>query len=107
PVDRLIAEGELPTPPGGCGSHYVATPPEAYSLFYRHFSNEVLWFLQHGLAWPKGMCASERFEAWSKGYLKVNEAFADAAVNELGGGRVRGVLFHDYHFYVDPRGVRS
>src|SRR5437870_5946739 len=55
PVDRLIAEGVVEPPRGNCGSRFVPTDPTAYDLFYSQFSNEVLWFLQHGLEAYSGL----------------------------------------------------
>ena len=77
----------------------MLTDPAAYELFYARFSNEVLWFLQHGLAWPPDLDHRERQRAWLEGYEAVNAAFADAVIDELDTGTVRAVMFHDYHFY--------
>jgi trehalose 6-phosphate synthase len=107
PVDRLIAEGAVGAPGGDCGSRFVATDPAAYDLFYSRFSNEVLWFVQHGLTAPDGIDALSRAAAWDDGYRPVNEAFAREIVAELDSGTFRAVMFHDYHFYLAPRLVRQ
>jgi len=106
PVDRLIAQGKCALPPGASASRFVLTDPAAYDLFYGRFCNEVLWFLQHGLPWPADLDSEAREESW-RGYLEVNEAFADAIIDELDSGRIRAVMFHDYHFYTAPRLVRD
>src|SRR5205814_8691357 len=87
--------------------HYVPSDPSAYKLFYKRFCNETLWFIQHGLPWPDGLSAAGRAEAWADGYLKVNEAFAAAAIEQIDSGEIRAVMFHDYHFYLAPRLVRE
>ena len=106
-VDRLIAQGRA-TPPGSEGAvRFVLTDPAAYELFYGRFSNEVLWFLQHSLPWPEDLDAVERKRSWKEGYLPVNEAFAQAVIDELDTAAVRAVMFHDYHFYTAPLIVRN
>ncbi len=106
-VDRLIALGKASPPPLEGASHFVLTDPDAYDLFYGRFSNEVLWFLQHGLPWPEDLDRPERHRAWKDGYQKVNEAFADKVVEEIDSGDIRSVMFHDYHFYTAPGMVRE
>jgi trehalose 6-phosphate synthase len=105
-VDRLIAEGKEALPAGDGASHFVSTDPEAYELFYASFSNEVLWFLQHGLPWPEELDRAQRAKAWKDGYQKVNRAFAEKVIEEIEAGDVRAVMFHDYHFYTAPEMVR-
>jgi trehalose 6-phosphate synthase len=46
-------------------------------------------------------------EAWSDGYVPVNEAFAAATLDELEREPEAAVLFHDYHLYVAPSLVRE
>jgi len=104
--DRAIAEGTGAPPSQSCGSQFVVTDPAAYDLFYGRFSNEVLWFLQHGLDLPESIDRDAMLRAWTEGYVPVNEAFANAAIERIGRGRARAVMFHDYHFYLAPRLVR-
>jgi trehalose 6-phosphate synthase len=105
-LDRAVAEGEL-SPEEGASCHFVITDPDAYDLFYGIFSNEILWFLQHRLEWPQEFSIDRMGEAFHNGYVPVNQAFADATVEELDSGNVRAVMFHDYHFYLAPRMVRE
>ncbi len=106
-VDRLIAQGRVAAPAANGAAHFVLTDPAAYDLFYSRFSNEVLWFLQHGLPWPGDLDSVERKRAWREGYQAVNQAFGEAVVRELDSGNVRAVMFHDYHFYTAPLVVRD
>jgi trehalose 6-phosphate synthase len=46
-------------------------------------------------------------DAWDRGYVPVNEAFAAAAIEELDHEPEASVLFHDYHLYLAPALVRS
>src|SRR5262249_44276385 len=69
----------------------------------------TLWFLQHYL-WGLGAAPDfgpELHQAWSEGYVPVNEALAAAALEELDREPDATVLFHDYHLYLAPRLVRE
>jgi trehalose 6-phosphate synthase len=87
----------------------VAHDPAAYSRFYNRLANPTLWFLHHYM-WGLGSAPDfgpELHEAWSDGYVPVNEALAAAAVEELEREPDAAVLFHDYHLYLAPRLVRE
>jgi trehalose 6-phosphate synthase len=87
----------------------VAHDPAAYDRFYNVLANPTLWFLQHYL-WGLGSAPDfgpELHEAWSEGYVPVNEGLAAAAVEELDREPEAAVLFHDYHLYLAPRLVRE
>jgi trehalose 6-phosphate synthase len=87
----------------------VAHDPAAYDRFYNLMANPTLWFLQHYL-WGLGSAPDfgpELHEAWSAGYVPVNEALAAAALEELDREPDAAVLFHDYHLYLAPRFVRE
>ena len=87
----------------------VAHDPADYNRFYNLLANPTLWFLQHYL-WGLGSAPDfgpELHEAWSDGYVPVNEALAAAALEELEREPEAAVLFHDYHLYLAPRLVRE
>jgi trehalose 6-phosphate synthase len=87
----------------------VAHDPEVYDRFYNVLANPTLWFLQHYL-WGLGSAPDfgpELHEAWSDGYVPVNEALAAAALEELDREPDAAILFHDYHLYLAPRFVRE
>ena len=80
--------------------------PEQHRLHYDIVSNATLWFLHHGLY---DLTRQPRFDqefrdAW-RGYMAVNEAFADAVVEQAQPGEV--VLVHDYHLALVPGMVRT
>lgn len=111
PVDRMLA-GDGRTIHLGEGNRLrlVAPPSEAYDLFYGTFCNPILWFLQHSLwdrlRWPSP--GEEALHAWERGYLPVNQAFAEAVADELDGGvRPPRVMLHDYHLYAAPLFLRN
>jgi trehalose 6-phosphate synthase len=87
----------------------VPHEPAVYARYYNELANPTLWFLQHYL-W--GLGAAPDFgprlhEAWSDGYVPVNEAFAAATLEELDREPEAAVLFHDYHLYLAPGLVRA
>jgi trehalose 6-phosphate synthase len=87
----------------------VSHDPAAYERFYNVMANPTLWFLQHYL-W--GLASAPDFgpelhEAWSDGYVPVNEGLAAAALEELEREPDAAVLFHDYHLYLAPPVVRE
>ncbi|HEU5477340.1 MAG TPA: trehalose-6-phosphate synthase [Gaiellaceae bacterium] len=87
----------------------VSHEKAVYDRFYTMLANPTLWFLQHYL-WGLGSAPDfgpELHEAWSAGYVPVNEAFAAAALEELEREPEAAVLFHDYHLYLAPRLVRE
>jgi trehalose 6-phosphate synthase len=87
----------------------VAHDPAAYDRFYNELANPTLWFLQHYL-WGLGSAPDfdpRLHEAWSDGYVPVNEALAAAALEELDREPEAAVLFHDYHLYLAPQLVRE
>jgi trehalose 6-phosphate synthase len=113
--DRVVAaeqEGSFSEETAG-GATYrlrlVAHDPAAYDRFYNALANPTLWFLQHYL-WglrSEPDFGPELHEAWSAGYLPVNEALAAAALEELDREPDAAVLFHDYHLYLAPSFVRE
>src|SRR2546423_8046569 len=87
----------------------VAHDEAAYDWFYNVVSNPMLWFLQHylwELAYTPAIDHGFR-HAWEQGYVKVNEGFAAAVLEELEAEPDAAVLFHDYHLYLAPRLVRE
>ena len=87
----------------------VPHDPAAYDRFYNVFANPTLWFVQHYL-WGLGSAPDfdpALHEAWSDGYVPVNEALAAAALEELDREPDAAVLFHDYHLYLAPGLVRE
>ncbi|HXR12778.1 MAG TPA: trehalose-6-phosphate synthase [Gaiellaceae bacterium] len=82
---------------------------DAYARFYTVAANPTLWFVQHSL-WDLAYAPDfddARHEAWSEGYVPVNEAFAAATVAELQREPDAAVLFQDYHLYLAPGMVRN
>ncbi len=89
--------------------HYAAPSREQYEMYYSVIANPVLWFIQHYL-WDLGNepVIDERIhQAWSDGYVKVNEHMAAKVVEVARAASGRPlVLVHDYQLYLVPRLVR-
>jgi trehalose 6-phosphate synthase len=92
---------------GRDGSSYrlrlVVHEPTDFDRFYNEFANPVLWFLQHELWDLAGVPRLD--EAWAS-YRRVNEAVAEAVLQEVAAGPDAAVWFHDYQLYVAPAHVR-
>ena len=87
----------------------VAHDEAAQDWFYNVVSNPMLWFLQHylwELAYTPSLDVALQ-HAWDEGYARVNESFAEAALEELEVEPDAAVFFHDYHLYLAPRLVRE
>ena len=87
----------------------VAHDETAYDWFYNVVSNPMLWFLQHylwELAYTPSIDVALK-HAWDEGYVRVNESFAEAVLEELELEPDAAVFFHDYHLYLAPKLVRE
>ena len=109
--DRAVAVEGAVEETARDGSRYrlrlVAHRPSAYDLYYNVVANPALWFVQHGLWGLKQDPDHDLGRAWEEGYVAVNQAFADAVLEELEREPSATVFFHDYHLYVAPALVRA
>ena len=106
--DRLVAaehDGEA-IDEQQCRLRLVAHDRDQYSRFYTVAANPTLWFVQHSL-WSLGTAPDFDHDAWTNGYVPVNERMAEATLAELERQPDALVLFHDYHLYLAPAIVRS
>ena len=110
---RLDDEGEpmiLETSDGGRFQvSWVSAPRLVYDMYYNTISNPLLWFVQHFL-WNLAQAPildETTHRAWTDGYRRVNQLFAQHVVREARRGHQRPlVLSHDYQLYLIPRLVR-
>ena len=110
--DRRAASqvnGDLIQTPGeDLGVKFVTVPNPVYQRHYYVFCNPLLWFVQHFM-WntPRTPNIGRAvYEAWDSGYIPVNQALADAII-EQAGGPSPVVLLQDYHLYLAPAMVRK
>jgi len=87
----------------------VDTDEDVYRRYYDGVSNKVLWFIQHYLLQPaRSPLPARASKDWDEGYRVVNEAVAEAVIDELdSAGDATPVMFHDYHLYLAPQIVRE
>ena len=110
---RLDDEGEpmiVETSDGGRFQvSWVSAPRLVYDMYYNTISNPLLWFVQHFL-WNLAQAPildETTHRAWTDGYRRVNQLFAQHVVREARRGHQRPlVLSHDYQLYLIPRLVR-
>ncbi|HEY7105004.1 MAG TPA: trehalose-6-phosphate synthase [Acidimicrobiia bacterium] len=103
--DRAILDGAEP-PAIDTRVRFVALDPVEHQLHYEVVSNEILWFLFHGLF---DLIRQPTFDksfttAWDA-YVSVNRAFADAVVEIAGAGET--VLVQDYPLALVPGMLRA
>ena len=87
----------------------VAHDEQVYDRSYKVVANPTLWFIQHYLWDSSGGAEIDRsfHTAWDDGYVRVNEGFAAAVLDELDRDANAQIFFHDYHLYLAPRFVRQ
>jgi trehalose 6-phosphate synthase len=111
-VARARGKATIPDAPelANIALRLVDVPAATYDRYYEGISNRILWFAQHYLLRPT---SSTRFSArtrrdWETGYRVVNEAIAEAVIEELtSSGTATPVFFQDYHLYLAPAMVRA
>ena len=97
-----------PLPGHRVNLRFVVTPRRVYHKFYNVFCNPLLWFLQHYMwnsPYNPNIDAAVH-DAWEDGYVPVNQAFAQAIVDQAQ-GNPSVVMLHDYHLYLAPAMVRQ
>jgi len=89
---------------------FVVSPRSMYHKYYSVICNPLLWFLQHYM-WGSSRTPnidSAVHNAWESGYVSVNQAFAQAVVdNALANEPLPIVLLNDYHFYLASAYIRK
>ena len=112
--DRLAAEradgGLLQVPENEIYVRFVTVPQSTYQRHYYVFCNPLLWFVQHFM-WntPRTPNIGRAvYEAWESGYIPVNEAIADAVIQEAKNHpEPPYILLQDYHLYLAPAMIRE
>ena len=89
---------------------FVASPRNIYYKFYSIISNPLLWFLQHYM-WSSSRTPNIDhiiYDAWENGYVLVNQAFAQAIIDEAAEGTPPPiVMINDYHLYLTSGYIRK
>ena len=114
--DRVVSDNgrsphlKSPLPGHQINLRYVVTPRRAYHKYYNVLCNPLLWFLQHYMWNPpyNPNVDATVHDAWENGYIAVNQAFANAVVEEAQVLKQAPIVIgHDYHLYLMPEFVRQ
>ena len=118
--DRLVSDHgrsphlKSPLPGHQINLKYVVTPRRVYHKYYNVLCNPLLWFLQHYMWNPpyNPNVDAAVHDAWETGYIPVNQAFANAVIEEATvfsktHEKAPIVISHDYHLYLMPEFVRQ
>lgn len=114
--DRIVsndAQGrrlKSPLPGHKINLRYVVTPRRVYHKYYNVLCNPLLWFLQHYMWNPpySPNVDATVHDAWKTGYVPVNQAFAQAVIQEARESQQPPIVVgHDYHLYLMPEYVRQ
>ena len=114
--DRIVSNNgqgphlKSPLPAHKINLRYVVTPRRVYHKYYNILCNPLLWFLQHYMWNPpyNPNVDAAVHDAWETGYIPVNQAFANAVIEEVRAlEQAPIVIGHDYHLYLMPEFVRQ
>ena len=108
-AQRTKADGVLtPLPESDLKLRYVLPPPHTYDKFYNVVCNR-LWFLQHQMSNEEDTGEADLGfrHAWEKGYVPVNQVFAEAAVEEARKPSLLPIIMvQDIHLYLTTPHIR-
>jgi trehalose 6-phosphate synthase len=80
-----------------------------FEAAYNVIANPLLWFFQHEM-WnlpERPLIDAATMHAWHRGYVPLNDAFADALLREVPrGDREPRIMLHDYHLYLAAARIR-
>ncbi|OFW57715.1 MAG: hypothetical protein A2W01_02500 [Candidatus Solincola sediminis] len=88
---------------------YIAPEEEDFEQYYNVISNSILWPLQHYLfdVIHNTIIDDCVHRAWSKGYRKVNQLFAEEILREIKATDKKPLIFlQDYHLYLCAQYIR-
>ena len=90
--------------------HFVVSPRNTYHKFYSVICNPLLWFLQHYM-WSSSRTPNIDYtvhDAWENGYVAVNQAFAQAVIDEAARSKLPPIIMlNDYHLYLVSAYIRK
>jgi trehalose 6-phosphate synthase len=80
-----------------------------FEAAYNVIANPLLWFFQHEM-WnlpERPLINAATMRAWHRGYVPLNDAFAEALLREVPPGeRAPRIMLHDYHLYLAAATIR-
>lgn len=112
PHDIEFDEGYMPLIGSEKDIHikFINPDPAAYDGYYKVIANPLIWFLQHSM-WnvpSEPVIDHTTWQAWHKGYLEVNQLFADEITKLINKtNRKTLVMLQDYHLYMAAQYIRE
>ncbi len=88
---------------------FASVERPVYEAAHNVIANPLLWFLQHQM-WnlpERPVIDAAVMRAWERGYVPLNEAFAQAVLNQARGERRPRIMLHDYHLYLAAATIRK
>ena len=89
---------------------FVFSSRDTYHKYYSVICNPLLWFIQHYM-WNSPSTPNidiSVHDAWERGYVEVNQAFARAIADEaIKGHSTPIVIINDYHLYLAATYLRQ
>jgi len=89
---------------------FVPSTRNVYHKYYNIFCNPTLWFLQHYM-WNSPYSPnidSNIHDAWENGYIPVNQAFANAIIDDAADDSTPPIIMlNDYHLYLAGGFIRQ
>jgi trehalose 6-phosphate synthase len=87
---------------------YVAVDRAVFEAAYNVIANPFLWFLQHQM-WnlpERPVIDAGVMRAWDRGYVALNDAFAQEVIRQARGDPEPRIMLHDYHLYLAAEPIR-
>lgn len=89
---------------------FINPDPSTYDDYYNVIANPLIWFLQHSM-WnvpSEPVIDHKTWQAWHKGYLEVNQQFADEITKLINkSNRKTLIMLQDYHLYMTAEHIRE
>ncbi len=106
----IEANDDKPAEVDGVLMRMVEIQRRRYDQYYNEIANPLLWFIQHQL-WDIPRTPSitrATWQAWEKGYIAVNQQFADVIADSVKDSNRPVLVFpQDYHLYLVPHFLRK
>jgi trehalose 6-phosphate synthase len=92
----------------GIRLRFARVRQSVHDAAYNVIANPLLWFLQHQMwSLPERPAIDlPTMRAWEHGYVRMNEAMADAVVAQAEDDPEPRIMLHDYHLYLAAETIR-
>ncbi len=89
---------------------FITPTREQFNLYYNVISNSLLWLMQHYIldVAREPVIDEQVHRAWTEGYRKVNQLFAEEIVKAVRSTNKKPLVFlQDYHLYLCAHYIRK